>query len=354
MKIYIIGEHNDSGIGQHFGNYVTALHQIATIAPSIELINYKDTAHLQRAAYESTDQDVTISFVGSDLRAFRGYTVNWTVFESTVIPQGLLNLYAVSNIWLPSEWGRKIAIENGVDPARIDVAVEGVDPNTFHPYKRIRDDSVFRFLIIGKYEVRKSYTETLEAFAELYGNNPKYELVIKSDFFIDADKKFKELEQKIISLGVNNIKVLWGTQSMETIATLYRSAHAFVFASKAEGWGLPIIEAAACGLPLITTFYSAQTEFLQDIKSSCVFVPYTLEPIDCPDFHKFYYREDGNYGVWAVPTRASIKTAMTDCVARYPALAKQALNNSEIIRSKWSWACAAIKSLEILRKRGFL
>ena len=354
MKIRLIGQKNSSGIGNHYNGYITALSQIAGINQCLELIDYTDTQTQLRAIQESRDEDVNISFVGSDLRPFRGHNINWTVFESTVIPQGLLDLYGISDIWLPSEWGRKIAIENGVNPNTIEVAVEGVDPNLFHPYLRVRDDNVFRFLIIGKYEVRKSYTETLEAFAELYGNNPHYELVIKSDFFVDADKKLRELQNKIASLNVNNIHVLWGYQSMEDIANLYRSAHAFVFASKAEGWGLPIIEAAACGLPLITTFYSAQTEFLQDIKSSCVFVPYELQPIDCPDFHRFYYREDGKYGSWAVPTKEGIKQAMSDTVARYPALDKQALKNSEIIRSKWSWACAAIKSLELLRKRGAL
>ena len=354
MRIRLIGQANDSGIGTHFYHYTQAISQIAGINSCLEIIDYTDTAALQQAAQQSTNDDINISFVGSDLRYLRGHNINWTVFESTVIPQGLLNLYNISDIWLPSEWGRKIAIANGVDPNRIDVAVEGVDPNLFHPYRRIRDDSIFRFLIIGKYEVRKSYTETLEAFAELYGNNPKFELVIKSDFFMDQDIKRAELESKINSLGVDNIRLLWGVQSMETIAQLYRSSHAFVFASKAEGWGLPIIEAAACGIPLITTFYSAQTEFLQDIKSSCVFVPYTLEPIACPDYHRFYYRADGNYGLWAVPTKDSIKVSMMDCVARYPALAKQAVNNSEIIRSKWSWACSAIKSLEILRRRGLV
>ena len=150
MRIRLIGQPNDSGIGTHYYHYTQALKHIAGINQCLELIDYTDVPAQQRAAQESRDEDVNISFVGSDLRAFRGHNINWTVFESTVIPQGLLNLYSISDIWLPSEWGRKIAIENGVDSKRIEVAVEGVDPNLFHPYLRARNETVFRFLIIGK------------------------------------------------------------------------------------------------------------------------------------------------------------------------------------------------------------
>jgi glycosyltransferase involved in cell wall biosynthesis len=233
------------------------------------------------------------------------------------------------------------------------VVPEGVDVNLYHPYL-VPTPARFRFLLIGKYEQRKSIDESIEAFAMTYGNNPDVELVIKSDFFRNHAEKRQALEYKIASMRVNNIHLVWGYQTNEELANLYRSANVFLFPTKAEGWGLPLIEAAASGLPVITTFYSGQTEFLQDIKSSCVFVNYELQTIDCPEYQEFYHTPDGNYGKWAVTTVNEVAKAMRHAYTNYSALNAQAIKNSEIIRTRWSWANCAIKSLEILKKRGSL
>jgi glycosyltransferase involved in cell wall biosynthesis len=45
---------------------------------------------------------------------------------------------------------------------------------------------------------------------------------------------------------------------------LYTSADCFVLPTRGEGWGMPTIEAMACGLPVISTNWGAQTEFLHD------------------------------------------------------------------------------------------
>jgi glycosyltransferase involved in cell wall biosynthesis len=112
---------------------------------------------------------------------------------------------------------------------------------------------------------------------------------------------------------------------------------------------LPLIEAAATGLPLITTYYSAQTEFLQDIKSSCCFVPYELTDIDCADYKSFYPALDNNYGRWAGITVNGIRQALCESYTNYPALHIQAAKNSDIIRSKYSWANSVISSLKTLK-----
>src|ERR1019366_4544938 len=48
---------------------------------------------------------------------------------------------------------------------------------------------------------------------------------------------------------------------------LYASADCFVLPTRGEGFGLPAIEAGACGLPVITTNYSGQTDFLTNDNS---------------------------------------------------------------------------------------
>jgi glycosyltransferase involved in cell wall biosynthesis len=52
------------------------------------------------------------------------------------------------------------------------------------------------------------------------------------------------------------------------LADLYRACDVFVLPTRAEGWGLPLIEAVAAGLPIITTMHSGHTEFLQHVTDS--------------------------------------------------------------------------------------
>ena len=355
MKIRLIGQANDSGIGTHYYYYCQAIQQMAGINQYIELIDYTNNELLNRVIRESQPEDINISFITFDLnKYFKGTNIIWSVFESTIIPEQLLHILKQHKLWIPSEWGKKIAISNGINSNLIDIVPEGVDINLYNPYLKPRTDDIIRFLLIGKYEIRKSVNECLEAFASVYGNNPKYELIVKSDFFKDPTAKHNELTNKIKSLGVNNIHLRWGYQTREELINLYRYSNIFLFPTKAEGWGLPLIEAAAVGLPLITTYYSAQTEFLQDIKTSCSFVPYELNDINCDEYKSFYPATDNNYGLWATFTQEHLCQTLIDAVNNYSALSRQAEKNSDIIRSKYSWANSAIKSLETLRNRKLL
>ena len=358
MKLRLIGQANDSGIGTHFYNYVMALQQIPAVRDILQVIDYTDSDGLQKAAFESGRDDIAISFVGTMFRDwFKGLCINWTVFESTIIPEGLLNLYKqdTSILWIPSKWGRDVAVANGIDPARIDVVPEGVDATQFHPFINPKQLRPYRFLTVGKYEVRKSYKEILEAFSRTFGNDPAVELVIKSGFFQDIERKGQEMVRDIESYGCNNIRLLWSTQDAGTIRDLYRQADCFVFPTKAEGWGLPLIEAAAVGLPLITTNYSAQTEFLKDIHSSCLFVDYELKDIDCPEYTRFYPQTaTQQWGQWAQPSVDSIAEQMLNAYQNHAALKLEAIKNSGTIRNDFSWTNSVTKSLDVLKRRGAL
>ncbi len=354
MKITLIGQSNKSGIGTHYGNIAKNLLGMTGINRRIQLVDFTDHPALMQAAATSQDTDINISFVGTDYNnAFKGTNINWGVFESTRIPATLLNVYQKYELWIPSAWGYATAITNGIDPNNVRIVQEGVDPHTFHPYNRPKSTD-FRFLLIGKYETRKSINETIEAFSAEFGNVENVHLIIKSDFFKDSDIKHQQLLDKISDTGSKNIHLYWGHADLESIAQLYRSSSVFVFPTKAEGWGLPIIEAAACGLPIITTEYSAQTEFLSDISSSTLFVDYKIQPIECEDYCNFYPAVDGNYGSWAVPEVDSIRQCLRQAYDKYEALSNKALINSDKIRAKWSWFNSAQKVLKTLENRGLL
>jgi len=298
---------------------------------------------------ESQPGDINISFIAMNIHEhFRGHNVQWIVFESNRVPRHIMQvLHPAAQVWVPSHWGRDVLINNGIRSDRIRVVPEGVNSRQFHPYGRqlYRQDRPFRFLSVGKYEQRKSFDETLQAFAQVFGNVPEVELVIKSNYFIDQETKSQSLQRRISELGLNNVTVIWGTVEHDQVADLYRSCDVFVFPTKGEGWGFPLIEAAASGMPIITVPYSGHTEFLSTIPDSVVPVDYVLSPITCPEYQSYYPDPDNNWGQWARPDVYSIAHAMQHTRANHAILEERALKNSARIRNQFSWTQSVDQAL---------
>ncbi len=339
MRIRLIGQRNTSGIGTHYACFCDAIKSIQGIADYVQEIDAFDTQVLTSAMNSSQDDDINISFVGLNLHGnFRGHNIQWIVFESTRIPEHLLSTCMTSEqVWVPSEWGRSVLIAHGLQPGKIRVIPEAVDGNRFHTHGRkpYTKDRPFRFLTVAKYEQRKSLDETIDAFAQVYANTPAIELVIKSNYFVNHEIKFQQLQDKIRNL--NNVTLLWGELKVEDLASLYRGCDAFVLPSKAEAWGLPLVEAAASGLPIITTMYSGHTEFLKHIASSVIPVTYTMGAIECPEYRSYYPDSQGDWGTWARPDVVGIARAMQTVCREYDELFEAACANSFVIRRTFTW-----------------
>jgi glycosyltransferase involved in cell wall biosynthesis len=85
---------------------------------------------------------------------------------------------------------------------------------------------------------------------------------------------------------LKKIQLLFGYGDVSEMKYLYESNKiiCLVSGSKAEGWGLHLLEAAACGLPIIATNYSAYKEFLSD---NFLSVDYNLIDIDKNEYSQF-------------------------------------------------------------------
>lgn len=339
MRIRLIGQRNNSGIGTHYACFCDAIKSLQGINRFVEEVDGFDQASLMHALNDSRDDDINISFIGLNLHGnFRGHNIQWIVFESTRIPENLLAVCQTSEqVWVPSDWGRSVLVAHGIKPSAIRVIPEGVDGSQFHTHGRkpYRKDRPFRFLSVGKYEQRKSLDETIDAFAQVYANTPAIELIIKSNYFTNHDQKFNSLKDKIKNLS--NVQLIWGDMPTNDMAELYRSCDAFVLPTKAEGWGLPLIEAVASGLPVITTMHSGHTEFLRHISDSVLPVTYTIGAITCPEYQSYYPDSSGDWGRWARPDVFSIAAAMQTVCREYDRLFELACANSFVIRRTFTW-----------------
>lgn len=356
MKIRLIGLRNTLGVGVHFSNFADSLQRINGIGNLVEEIDSTNQEALLSAAAQSQPGDVNICFVSIDLQPyFKGTNIQWIVFESTRVPEIVMSTMLTADlVWVPSAWGRDILIANGLDPVRCDVVPEGVSANQCHPYFNKKTSAVTRFLTVGKFEERKSYKEILLAWASVFSKDIGVELVIKTDHFVNVENKQKNLVEFLSLLNLTNVRAIWNKVDQQEIIDLYRSADVFLLPSKGEGWGLPIIEAAAHGLPIVTTMYSGQVEFLQHIKTSVIPVEFDLGEITCPEFRYFYPTKDSNWGSWANPRVDSIASALIYAKQNLNDLSKQALTNSEVIRKHYNWDSCADYAVKTLKNRGLL
>jgi glycosyltransferase involved in cell wall biosynthesis len=357
VKLRLFGVRNSEGGGTHFGGFVDALRRLPFLAGILEEVDDDSQSAVRRAIREATATDVNIWFVPHGaMSSCGGKHVLWGIFETdrpTILPW-LRDKGDV--VWTPSAWARDVLIANGVDRTKIDVIPEGVEGELFHPHARqaiAGKKQPFRFLAVGKFEGRKSYPELLAAFREAFGESRDVELGIKADWFANPGKT-DELRRLVEASGLSNVRLYSGNWQRTQLAALYRCSDVFVLPTKAEGWGLPLLEAAACGLPIVTTFYSGHTEFLQHIRSSVVPVDYTLEPVADAEFRSMWRAGDRDIGRWAQPSLESLAEAMQTVRCDHAIYRKHAYFNSLIVTERFAWHVAAHRALSSLEGRGLL
>ena len=205
----------------------------------------------------------------------------------------------------------------------------------------------------GKKETRKGFDELLEGFKIAFGSDATTELHLKADYFwggqAEAKAKQDELAHQIDDLGLTNVASISSALSTSDMALLYNNYDAMIFPSRAEGWGLPLIEAIACGLPVISTYHSGHTEYLAAIDGQFVRLDHQLHPITCPEFLQHW--KSG--GQWAVASPAEIAAKLVFLKEHYSSFQKHAMTASQTIRDHFSWRHAAEQAVGSLQSARF-
>jgi len=165
----------------------------------------------------------------------------------------------------PSEFSRHRAIERlGLDPERVRVTPWGVD-EVFSPDER-SDEALARLGVRGRYLLtvgalrpRKNLEGALVAFEQLAGHDD-LELVVAGGRGWDDAELLDRLRR---SPAAGRIR-LTGRVSDADLAELYRGAECFLFPSRYEGFGLPPLEAMACGAPVVSSDRTSMPEVVGD------------------------------------------------------------------------------------------
>jgi glycosyltransferase involved in cell wall biosynthesis len=182
----------------------------------------------------------------------------------------------VDEVWVPSRHVRDEYVEAGMSVERLAVVPHGVNDRQFHPGVGARElgrPPEFRFLFVGGTIYRKGIDILLAAYRLAFDASDDVCLVIK-DVGTRSSYKGQTSGARIRALQARGrgpaIVYLDATLPEPELAGLYRACDVLVHPYRGEGFGLPILEAMACGVPAIVTNGGACLDFCDDDNSVLV------------------------------------------------------------------------------------
>ena len=201
-----------------------------------------------------------------------------TIEFSSLSYHFLRPLIGASYIITPSEFGRRVLTKYNISEDRVGVVPHGVDTRVFRPlgcrFEGYED--AFVYGMVARNSVRKEFGSLIRAFAMLppevreesvlYLHTAPTELGTS----LHGPTKGWDIPLLVVKYGLQG-KVLmppdnhkyWGATD-EELAKVYSALDVYVQATSGEGFGLPVLEAMACGRPVIASNNTAMPEVVGD------------------------------------------------------------------------------------------
>jgi glycosyltransferase involved in cell wall biosynthesis len=183
-------------------------------------------------------------------------TAAYTMWETDTLPPGSVNqLNRCGLVIVPSLWGARCFRANGVT-VPISVVPLGYDPVIFSPLGREPKASAARMTFgtagaLDEGGLRKNVQRVIELFRRTFPTSPDVRLRVK----------ITPNSPPVDTHGDPRIDVVGTHLPTQALAEWYRSLDVYVNASAGEGFGLHLLEAMACGVPLISSTFGGVGAF---------------------------------------------------------------------------------------------
>jgi len=281
------------------------------------------------------------------------------------------NLKYADMLIVPSSYCRDVFQKHY--PKKVEVCWEGIEPEMY-PYKARQTPQgkeKFRILWLGAPNPRKGY-HLVQELIRVMEREPKIEVYIKTtigkskwsyaikywfkhwrDICFEKGKMVS-LRQMIDKTPTPRLhhsykaygehkNIIFDTRRLtyDEIRQLYYSSHLFVFPSLGEGWGLPLGEAMATGLPCVGIDYTGCADFFDDT------VGYTLKYSSFKDTLKNY---DNLIVDIKVPNTKDFLEKVIYVIANYREALKKAEKAGNRMHQKFTWANAGKRLYDLINK----
>jgi glycosyltransferase involved in cell wall biosynthesis len=255
-------------------------------------------------------------------------------------------------VWTPTEYCRAMFLNAGIAPERVAVVPNGIDPERFSPDRALEPyplatRKAFTFVYVGGALPRKGVDVLLAAYRRAFTRDDDVALVLK----LFGTRTFYQLEDEGASLRAfaddpraPELIVIDEELSDDDVVRLYRSCDALAFPYRGEGFGLPMLEALACGLPVIATAGGAADAFLDDD------VAYRIPATRVPLSGTMRGEPLAGEGWWLEPDVDALAATMRHVVAHPDEARAKARRGAERARTEWTWDRAAAVAAERLRR----
>jgi glycosyltransferase involved in cell wall biosynthesis len=181
------------------------------------------------------------------------------------------------SIVTPSRWAARAYERFGLPSERIHVVPHGIDPEVLHPDSGAREatrrmlglENAFVYLNVGAMTGNKGLDVLLSAFARVIETEPDARLFLKgTDALYQSHDMLREIIGYLPLRDQANLaqRLIYNgeTYSSPMMANLLRAADVYVSPYRAEGFNMPVLEAAASGLPVICTGGGPTDEFTRE------------------------------------------------------------------------------------------
>jgi len=184
----------------------------------------------------------------------------------------------MDHVIVPSEFSKKCLINSGLKSKRVTVIPESyIDSCEESPAALpLKFETENNFLLLGQmsgdWETdRKNTAQTIALFCDVFKDRPDVGLIVKTNSggnsTIDrtiSRNKLKSILKQVRQNSFPKVYFLHGYLKDKEVSSLYQhpKVKGLISLTHGEGFGLPLLEAAACGLPVLATNWSAHTEFL--------------------------------------------------------------------------------------------